>query len=206
MSDARARSIAEAAGFTYVRWSPCNGNLARCAVIEARGKKGRVFQYHVRDERCLSSEVRPDAGPMQSIDELKPAPSPARSQLLARHRVPDGKFMRRHAVHEVPGARCRQAPDVRRLHGQPRPLLPRQLPAHRELVPVDRGRRIHRRNAGEDGVQGGSCPSYTVRVESSKGEGGSDCVKSTPMTCKKDSQGGCVCTPDGRIKATEVCA
>lgn len=59
MTDERARSLAEASGFTYIRWFPCSGNVQKCVVLEVLGKKGRIFQYHLLDERCITVASKP---------------------------------------------------------------------------------------------------------------------------------------------------
>ncbi len=51
MNDERAKSIADAAGFTYISWNTCAG-APGCAVFEVQGKKGAIYRYIVSEERC----------------------------------------------------------------------------------------------------------------------------------------------------------
>jgi hypothetical protein len=78
MTDSRARSITEEAGFTFIRWAPCSGNTADCVVIEAQGNRGHVFQYHLIHQMCLSVGLGPpprvgDAG--DRLGSRRSAPS-----------------------------------------------------------------------------------------------------------------------------------
>jgi hypothetical protein len=57
MTDARAKTIAKNAGFTFVSWSPCVSNAQHCAAIKVEGKRGHIYEYPVIDKKCFADKL-----------------------------------------------------------------------------------------------------------------------------------------------------
>ncbi len=64
MTDARAKTIAETAGFKYINWRPCSGSLQHCTIFKVQGQRGNIFDYHVVDQRCTTIEGGPFERPI----------------------------------------------------------------------------------------------------------------------------------------------
>lgn len=64
MTDVRARQIAKTSDLSFLRWFPCAQNAQHCMVLEAAGKAGRIFQYHMIDDLCAG---RPELDQTQSL-------------------------------------------------------------------------------------------------------------------------------------------
>lgn len=84
MSDARARTIARNAGFTYVSWSPCAGTAQHCAAIKVSGQHGRIYEYPVIDTSCLANKT---ATPTTRSPAATPASVAAASDTSANRRA-----------------------------------------------------------------------------------------------------------------------